>query len=603
MNEHLIHPEIPYEVPEEFRDFLVFYTYVMDKHLKLKPTRIQMDMANFLQDENYGDVLLQAPRKEGKSQLAAIYACWRLYLNPYLTLELISENENGAKKLSRMMKGILKNLDFLTHLAPNKQSLDGVDMWTTGYVPAEVDHPSVKCVGITGGVTGTHAEVIIPDDIETDKNSATQVQREKLRSIVEEIPHVLIQDSPYAKMVWIGTPHTEESLYTSIAATWGVHTRVWPRQYGWVDDNYHGEIAPILRADREANPSLAEGGVFGLGKSTDPQRWPDDRLVKMAHDDAHGRSSWYLQLQLDTRFGLTDVYPLKISDLVVTDIQVDEGPAKVRWSNRTPIKDLHCLGRSGDTWYEAEGVSEDFLPWERKVAFIDVSGRGNDSTACSILFQLNGAIFLYDILQYSQGYDEEQTLIPLCRALAKCGPGEIWMEDNFGDGMFFNLFEPIAAKYCPDWGLYHSDDRGNRERNEVKAKSQQKEARIIDRLEPISAAHRLIINRKAILSDYSCIQQWSAGQASQYSWVYQLSRITRERGCLGHDDALDSMAWGAGLMAEAMRTDQEEGLSQARQAQQIAWVDQYLDEVKDMHKGNTQDESLWAAIGAPLSAF
>ena len=48
----------------------------------------------------------------------------------------------------------------------------------------------------------------------------------------------------------------------------------------------------------------------------------------------------------------------------------------------------------------------------------------------------------------------------------------------------------------------------------------------------------------------------------KYSGFYQLTRITKERGALAHDDRLDALAIGVQFFTEALEKDSEVGASE-----------------------------------------
>ena len=70
----------------------------------------------------------------------------------------------------------------------------------------------------------------------------------------------------------------------------------------------------------------------------------------------------------------------------------------------------------------------------------------------------------------------------------------------------------------------------------------QKEVRIIDTLEPVMMQHRLIIDEKLIKEDYE-----SAPEPS-YSLFYQMTRLTRDRGAIIHDDSLEALQMAVNLL-------------------------------------------------------
>lgn len=106
---------------------------------------------------------------------------------------------------------------------------------------------------------------------------------------------------------------------------------------------------------------------------------------------------------------------------------------------------------------------------------------------------------------------------------------EVIIESNFGDGMFTALFQPVLAKV-------HKVTV-----NEVRH-SIQKEKRILDCLEPVLARHKLIVDEAIVHQDYNSTQKLPPDKALKYQLFYQLTRLTRDKGSLAHDDRLDVLA-------------------------------------------------------------
>ena len=109
------------------------------------------------------------------------------------------------------------------------------------------------------------------------------------------------------------------------------------------------------------------------------------------------------------------------------------------------------------------------------------------------------------------------------------------IESNFGDGMATALLKPVMAKIHPC------------EIEEVRH-SIQKEKRIIDTLEPIMNTHRLVIDEKFIKDDFRL--------EPDHQLFRQMTRITRDKGALRHDDQIDALAIAANAWVERMDRDQ-----------------------------------------------
>lgn len=110
---------------------------------------------------------------------------------------------------------------------------------------------------------------------------------------------------------------------------------------------------------------------------------------------------------------------------------------------------------------------------------------------------------------------------------------------NKTDGMFKTLLEAVMQSIYPC--------TINPEKNRTNT---QKEKRIIDLLEPVLSQHRLVISRSVIEEDLKV-------EDKRYSLFYQLTRITRDRGALAHDDRLDALAGAVAYWMESLRKNQD----------------------------------------------
>ena len=68
-------------------------------------------------------------------------------------------------------------------------------------------------------------------------------------------------------------------------------------------------------------------------------------------------------------------------------------------------------------------------------------------------------------------------------------------------------------------------------------------------------SHRLIVNSSTIVSDYQTAADKDGVRNPIYSLFYQMTRISRERGALAHDDRLDALAIGVQFFVESMAKD------------------------------------------------
>jgi hypothetical protein len=497
------------ELKEDFRKFL----FVVWKHLGLPdPTPTQYDIAHYMQHGPRRKMIM-AFRGVGKSWIYAAFVCWRLYQDPDYKIMVVSASKILADNLSTFVKRLVAEMPALSHLRPRDGQRDSNIMFDVGPAKASKD-PSVKSVGITGQITGSRADEILADDIESLNNSATQVQREKLGESIKEFDAVI---KPGGIISYLGTPQSESTIYELLPDR-GYTIRVWPARIPSDPSKYKGRLAPYV--------SKLKGPP---GTPVDPVRFSTTDLSE--RELSYGRAGASLQFMLDTTMADADRFPLKLSDLMVLDLDRERVPVKYAWSNGEEhvLEDLPSPGLQGDRFYKPMWVASDVSEYSSTLMFVDPSGRGKDETAYAIIKWLHGYLYLVASGGFDDGYSED-TLRALVKVAETHGAKKCLIENNFGDGMFTQLMSPMAANLGYPM-----------EFEEVRA-STQKEARIIDTLEPLMSSHRLIVDRKVIAMDTRSSSKETNLDSAKYGLFYQMARITNERGSLGQDDRLDALA-------------------------------------------------------------
>jgi len=140
------------------------------------------------------------------------------------------------------------------------------------------------------------------------------------------------------------------------------------------------------------------------------------------------------------------------------------------------------------------------------------------------------------------------------------------VESNFGDGMFTQLLKPILGKIyrCTIEEVRHSV---------------QKERRICDTLEPVMNSHRLCIDKRVIEKDYESTRHLPPEKALRYQMMYQMSRVTRQKGALAHDDRLDVLAIAVNYWTEQMAQDADKAMATRADEKLRKELDDFVDGV------------------------
>lgn len=523
---------------KDFRNFV----YLVWKHLQLPdPTPIQYDIASYLQNGPRRRCI-QAFRGVGKTWLTVAFVCWSLLMDPQKKILVVSASKEHANNFTTFCLRLIYEIPELQHLRPtSEQRCSKVSFDVAPSMAAAA--PSVKSLGITSQLAGNRADIIVPDDIETLTNSATQTMRDKISEAVKEFDAIL---KPDGQIVYLGTPQIEGSLY-SLLPSRGYDVRIWPARYPNDQEQafYGDSLAQYIVDKLQQDPSL-------VGRSTDTKRFDDQDLSE--REASYGRSGFQLQFMLNTNLSDAQRFPLKVADLVVMSLNPDHAPQKVIWASSPELihHDLPNVALNGDYFYNPMQVSkEDWLPWSGSVMFIDPAGRGLDETAWAIVKMLHGTLYLVDSGGLQQGYTKE-TLEHLASRAKLHKVNLVQYEANFGDGMFGELLEPVMARIYPCIV------------EEVKVRTQ-KERRIIDVLEPVLNQHRLVVDRSVILRDWESTKHHPPELAIKYQLFYQLTHITSDRGSLRHDDRLDALAGAVAYWTQQMDRDVDRAMDAEKQ--------------------------------------
>ena len=538
-------------IPAEFNDFRNFLWLVW-QHLGLpEPTPVQYDIAQAIQDAKTRTIV-EAFRGVGKSYITSAYVVWKLLLDPEHKFLVVSASKSRADDFSTFTLRLINEMPILAPLIPLDEQRYSKVAFDVGTAAAS-HSPSVKSIGITGMMTGSRADTVIADDVESLNNSLTQGNRDRISETVKEFEAIL---KPNGRILYLGTPQCEMSLYNSLQERGYVAT-IWPARYPDASQrtNYGSRLAPMIQSRVDGDPQL-------IGTSVDPKRFTDIDLKE--REASYGRSSFALQFLLDTTLSDQNKYPLKLSDLNVLNLDSKQLPSKVVWSPRPElvINDIPVVGLAGDKLYSPAHIEGPYGPPTGCVMAIDPSGRGRDETAFCVVKIMNSQLYLVASGGFSDGYSDS-TLEGLMLVAKHHGVNHIIVESNFGDGMFTQLMKPVSKRIYPVM-------------IEEVRHSKQKEARIIDTLEPVLNQHRLMVDRKVIDNDYRTTQD-----NPQRGLMYQLTRITKERGALSTDDRLDALAIAVGYWTEQVA----QGVDDAVKSQKEALLDEELQRFMEHTKG------------------
>ena len=540
-------------IEEQLQESFPLFLSLVWKSLDLpRPTRAQLAIAGYLQD-GPKRLQIQAFRGLGKSWIAAAFVLWVLWKDKDKKILVISASKQRADDFTIFCQKCILEFEWLSGMRPvdDDQRWSRVSFDIAGCRPAQ--SPSVKSVGITGQITGSRADLIVFDDVEVPANSATDLMREKLLQLVTEGESVLTpkQDS---RIVFLGTPQSTFTIYRTLRER-NYRPFVWPARYPKSLVGYEDVLAPQLVADIEKE------GHETLAWTPTDTRFSEINLLE--REQSMSRSNFMLQFMLDTSLSDALKFPLKLSDFMVLPLDPKKGPSDLVWgTDKETLLDLPAVALPGDRWHRPKAVSE-FIEYGQTIVGVDPSGRGKDETVAVVLSQINGFIFIRDILATQDGYSDK-TLRGILTMARRYGSSMCLIESNFGDGAVMELMKKHAQEMKVGMSF-----------EEVRATTR-KEDRIIDTLEPVLNQHRLIIDEKLITWDYQSNHDMAPEERLPRMLMYQLTRMCREKGAVKHDDRVDALALGVKYFQDILAISAKEQSIQADRQRWNNMVDGFL---------------------------
>lgn len=578
--------EFPEEVWPAFTDFRNFLSIVW-VHLGLPaPTRAQYEIAHrlqfgfdsveaqFLTAEEIARIsgcpredIIRAFRSLGKSYVTAAFVIWRVMRNPRdEKIMVVSASGDKAKQFVSQVKSIIESMPLLSWLLQGPREggarrRDEADQFDVARGSVSQSY-SICARGIFGGIRGSRATLIVADDIEVEKNTLTEDARGRLLGLVQSdfIP-IAKTEHGIGDIIFLGTPATEESIYNRMVAEMGFRCFCIPVRFPSAE-----KLANYTIQEKDTGRDIDilafylrhafDQGELRSNSPTD-SRFGEEELIKI---ESKGRASFALQYMLDTSLSDAEKYPLKLHDLIVFSSSPLKGPNVIQWGRDSQklnvVKDISNVGFSGDQYLRPLFVDHEWSPYDAMMLFVDPAGRGADETAWVVMGSLYGTLYCLHVGGH-QG-DPAGAMEMIARDAKRFQVNVIEYEPNFGGGMWGIAFGPVLQKIWP----------GGCAIQESEWAKGQKEARIIDTLEPVMTQHRLVLSEDVVKAD---VQRYLR-EGGAYSLCYQLTHLSRDRGCLRHDDRIDALA---GAVAHYMRTMGQDQASEAKSAKEAALEEEY----------------------------
>lgn len=277
------------EVPH--RELCDFLTLGIDKSPLLGIEGLEVSRLPFVAALN-GTLkkLTMLPRNTFKSTVGNIsFIPWLLWHNPNLRIMLDSETLSNSKLYLAGVKDLIDNNERMRLIctdATGKYLLEPNKRLAGGFVEDQVilktrtrvglKEPSIFCSGVDNARTGMHPDVIVMDDLVSERNVATDAQ---LQKVEEHYKYSLSLLEIGGLIVVIGTRYHMADLYGSLIQSDTLDTLVRPAR------NDKGELYFPNRLTQEylADMRRDQGSyIYSCQYQLDPIN-PDDAIFKKNH--------------------------------------------------------------------------------------------------------------------------------------------------------------------------------------------------------------------------------------------------------------------------------------------------------------------------------
>ena len=550
---------------DDYSQFRDFYWDCSTELLGFEPSDMQLDIADYLQ---YGpmNAMIQAQRGEAKTTITYFYAVWCLIHDPSTIIMILSAGSKMATQIATGCINTIYGMDMLECLRTDKShagarcSVEAFDVhWQ---LKGADKSPSICCMGLTSNNQGYRAHLLVADDIESKENSGTAVQREKILDKSRELSS-FVQSG---RIVYLGTPQTEESIYNTLYSR-GFEIRIWPGRIPTPTEmtNYligeYNALAPYVQAQIAQGWKRTGFGVLGTrGEVTDPVMQSEERLLFQETDK--GPANFDLQYMLNTKLSDAERFPLKPSNLLFYGLSKEQVPGTFLWG-KSPDKIFsppHGLAIQENLYLPVK-VSEEWFEYQGKYISIDPAGGGAnaDETGYAVLYVCNGYIFIMEAGGIPGGFEKAE-MVKMCNKITEWGCHTAIIEKNYGNGAYGSALRAVMQELEINCGIEDVWSSG------------QKERRIIADIEPILGLHKLVVNTSAVAHDIDTTGHYPNEMRSSYSWLYQLARLTKEKNSLRHDDRLEAISQGCGFLHKKIQLDAQKAEAEKIHRSQMQFI-------------------------------
>jgi hypothetical protein len=178
-------------------------------------TKCHAEMAEFAVGPGKRKIML-LPRGSLKSSLyTESYVLWRLCKNPNLRVLIDNEEFSRAKAFLKAIRDCIEYNDTFRDIFGNLAAKKHTDLWTETKFnistrTKRTKEANIECMGVDSTKTGMHYDLVVADDLVSDKNTRTDAQ---LKKVIEHYRLLLSLLDPGCELTIIGTRWHFADLY------------------------------------------------------------------------------------------------------------------------------------------------------------------------------------------------------------------------------------------------------------------------------------------------------------------------------------------------------------------------------------------------------
>ncbi len=224
-------------------------------------------------------LLLTAFRGAGKSTVIGLFCAWLLTTAPNTRILTLSADEALARRMLRSARKAIERHPQSRHVRPERPDQWSALRFSVAGAPPGRD-PSMLAAGLDSNITGARADVVICDDVEVPKTSATRALRKKLRERLGELEFIL---TPDGMQLYAGTPHAWDSIYGTAHPDTAGDDNAEPERGGFLDGYERLDLPVMDAAGKPLWPErFGRAHIERLRKRTGPVRFASQMMLQPA---------------------------------------------------------------------------------------------------------------------------------------------------------------------------------------------------------------------------------------------------------------------------------------------------------------------------------